>query len=104
MKYVYDFMFHLLSEYAKFLKFDVKVPPGAVELCSERMACPTGGSIRNFMTESMVESPSDALPCSLPPPYEALELKALMERKERVARQVEKWESEYWQKNLEKKP
>ncbi|XP_010058149.3 O-glucosyltransferase rumi homolog [Eucalyptus grandis] len=103
MKYVYDFMFHLLNEYAKLLKFDVEVPPGAVELCSELMACPAGGLIRKFMTESVVESPSNTLPCSLPPPYEALELKAFMERKESVTRQVEKWESEFWQ-NLEKKP
>ncbi|KAF8027034.1 hypothetical protein BT93_E0068 [Corymbia citriodora subsp. variegata] len=75
MKYVYDYMFHLLNEYAKLLKFETKVPPGAVEMCAEVMACPFGGSIRKFMDESMVMSPSDAPPCLLPPPYKPSDLK-----------------------------
>ncbi|XP_039168417.1 protein O-glucosyltransferase 1 isoform X2 [Eucalyptus grandis] len=96
MKYVYDYMFHLLSEYAKLLKFKTKVPRGAVEMCSEAMACPFGGSIRKFMDDSMVMSPSDVPPCSLPPPYKPDELKALQERKEKVTRRVEMEEARYW--------
>ncbi|KAI6707621.1 hypothetical protein NL676_010583 [Syzygium grande] len=96
MKYVYDYMFHLLSEYSKLLKFETKVPPGAVELCSEEMACRFGGSIRKFMEDSMVMSPGDALPCSLPPPYEPPELKALLERNEKVTRRVEMGEAQHW--------
>ncbi|KAL3737680.1 hypothetical protein ACJRO7_019249 [Eucalyptus globulus] len=96
MKYVYDYMFHLLSEYAKLLKFETTVPPGAVEMCSEAMACPFSGSIRKFMDDSMVMSPSDVPPCSLPPPYKPDELKALLERKEKVTRGVEMEEARYW--------
>ncbi|XP_030533474.1 O-glucosyltransferase rumi homolog [Rhodamnia argentea] len=101
LKFVYDYMFHLLSEYAKLLKFEVKVPPGVAELCSEAMACPADGLMRKFMVESMVKSPSDVLPCSLPPPYDPVEFKAFVDRKDSVTRQVEMWEAEYW-KNLEK--
>ncbi|KAL3737676.1 hypothetical protein ACJRO7_019245 [Eucalyptus globulus] len=34
-KLKFDYMFHLLSEYAKLLKLEVKVPPGMNDLCSE---------------------------------------------------------------------
>lgn len=101
LKFVYDYMFHLLSEYAKLLKFEVKVPLGAAELCSEVIACPADGLLRKFLAESMVKSPSDALPCLLPPPYDPVEFKAFIERKESVTRQVEMWEAEF-RKNLEK--
>ena len=102
MKYVYDYMFHLLAEYAKLLKFEVKVPPGAVELCPEVLAGPADNLIKKFMLESIEGSPSDSLPCSLQPPYKPLELKAFLERKEKATKQVEAWEAEY-RKNPKKK-
>ncbi|XWS49920.1 hypothetical protein CRYUN_Cryun12cG0044300 [Craigia yunnanensis] len=39
MDYIYDYMYHLLNEYAKLLKFEPRIAEGAVELCSEVMAC-----------------------------------------------------------------
>uniref|UniRef100_F6I5Z6 Glycosyl transferase CAP10 domain-containing protein n=1 Tax=Vitis vinifera TaxID=29760 RepID=F6I5Z6_VITVI len=39
MDFVYDYMFHLLNEYSKLLKFKPAVLPGAVELCLETMDC-----------------------------------------------------------------
>ncbi|CAK9180084.1 unnamed protein product, partial [Ilex paraguariensis] len=53
MEYVYDYMFHLLNEYAKLLKYKPTVPPGAVEVCSETMVCNAKGLDREFMIESM---------------------------------------------------
>lgn len=68
MDNVYDYMFHLLNEYAKLLKFKPTVPEKAVELCSERMGCGAEGLKKKFMMESMVKYPMDASPCTMPPP------------------------------------
>ncbi|KAF3968178.1 hypothetical protein ACB098_06G208400 [Castanea mollissima] len=71
MDFVYDYMFHLLSEYAKLLKFKPTIPPGTLEACSETMACLKDDKlwkIKKFMVESMVKTPRDTLPCTMPPP------------------------------------
>ncbi|BBN68226.1 hypothetical protein Prudu_339S000300 [Prunus dulcis] len=102
MDYVYDYMFHVLNEYAKLLKFKPTIPPNAVELCSEKMACLATGTCKKFMVESMVGSPSDELPCTLPPPYDPLALHDFLVRKANSTRQVEAWENEYWQ-SIEKR-
>ncbi|CAN6711095.1 unnamed protein product [Malus baccata var. baccata] len=96
MDYVYDYMFHVLNEYAKLLQFKATIPPSAVELCSETMACAANGTWKNFMVESMVKYPSDELPCTLPPPYDSPALRNFLERKANSTRQVEVWEDEYW--------
>ncbi|PON43071.1 Lipopolysaccharide-modifying protein [Parasponia andersonii] len=101
MDYVYDYMFHLLNEYAKLFKYKPTVSTGAVELCAETMACQANGAWRNFMVESMVKSPSETIPCSLPP-YDPHAAGVLLERKASSTRQVEMWENEYW-KNLNNK-
>lgn len=97
MEFVYDYMFHLLNEYAKLLKFKPQVPEGAVELCSEIMACPADGLERKFMIKSFVKSPSITSPCTIPPPYEPKVLGAFNWRKFNAMRQVEKWENGYWE-------
>lgn len=86
MKYVYDYMLHLLVEYAKLLKFKPEVPAGASEYCAETMACPISGLFRINMEDSLVKSPSDSLPCTLPPPYDPRELQGFMERKRNITR------------------
>ena len=99
MDYVYDYMFHLLKEYAKLLKFKPTIPRNAVELCSEAMACPAEGLERKFKEESMVKAPFDKGPiCNLPPPYDTLSLDALISRKVDSIKQVEMWERSYWRK------
>ena len=95
-------MFHLLNEYANLLKFKPSIPRGAVELCSETMACPAKGTWETFMVESMVKSPSDLTPCTLPPPYDPSSLLGFLKRKDKSIKQVEMWENKYW-KNLNKK-
>ncbi|GAV76459.1 Glyco_transf_90 domain-containing protein [Cephalotus follicularis] len=102
MGYVYDYMFHLLNEYAKLLKFKPSIPPGSVELCSEIMACPVNDTTKHFMVESLVMSPSDTLPCIMPLPYDPLDLKDYYERRTNSTMLVEMWENEYWG-NINKK-
>eukprot|EP00257_Ricinus_communis_P014058 XP_015571642.1 O-glucosyltransferase rumi homolog isoform X1 [Ricinus communis] len=96
MDYVYDYMFHLLNEYAKLLKFAPRVPEEAVEMCSEIMACPADGLEKKFMTESLVKSPRITRPCTLPPAYEPHVLGAFYRKKLNTLRRVQKWEDGYW--------
>ncbi|CAA7390934.1 unnamed protein product [Spirodela intermedia] len=92
MDTVYDYILHLLTEYAKLLRFQPSKPPGAVEYCAEFMACGATGRERTFMVESMVEVPREAGPCALPPPFDPEELSILARRKADSIRQVEIWE------------
>ena len=92
MKYVYDYMFHLLSMYAKLLKYKPTVPPGAVEFCPDSMACSVEGLRKDYLIESMVKSSLDIGPCIMPPPFNLVELKHLLEKKDHVLEQVGVWE------------
>ncbi|KAL5565625.1 hypothetical protein UlMin_028789, partial [Ulmus minor] len=104
MDRVYDYMFHLLNEYAKLLKFKPTIPSGAVELCVETMACPTIGPWKDFMVESMVKSPSQTTPCNLPS-HDSNVVGDLFRRKVSSTKRVEAWENEYWRnRGLNKKP
>ncbi|KAF5175252.1 O-glucosyltransferase rumi-like protein [Thalictrum thalictroides] len=96
MEYVYDYMFHLLNEYSKLLKFKPSIPEKAVEICPETMACRAEGLKRKFMMESMVKSPSDTMPCNLPPPMDPLTRLSFKRRKENSIRQLEMWQNKYW--------
>ncbi|GLU00645.1 hypothetical protein SLE2022_179950 [Rubroshorea leprosula] len=103
MDYIYDYMFHLLNEYAKLLRFKPKVPRGATMLCAEIiMACHESGNWKKFKEESLVTSPRDTVPCAMPPPYNATELREFLDTKANSVRQVETWENEYWQ-NINKR-
>ena len=96
MEVVYDYMYHLLNEYAKLLRFEPEIPPNAVELCPETMACKEEGVWRKFMEEGLEKSPSDRLPCDMPPPYDPQSFREFVEKKDNLTRQVEMWEDEYW--------
>ncbi|KAL3536833.1 hypothetical protein ACH5RR_000199 [Cinchona calisaya] len=102
MEYVYDYIFHLLNEYGKLLKFKPTIPPNAIEFCAESVACPAEEIWRKSMEESLEKSPRNMLPCTLPPSYDLDELKALNDEKFMLTKQVEKWENEYWKNNLTK--
>lgn len=97
MDYVYDYMFHLLSEYAKLLKYKPTVPEKAFELCSESMACPAEGFSKQFMTESLVRGPALSNPCTMPPPYDPSSHHSFIEKRDNGIKQAETWEKEYWQ-------
>ncbi|VVA11104.1 PREDICTED: O-glucosyltransferase [Prunus dulcis] len=97
MDYVYDYMFHLLNEYAKLLQFKPTIPQKAIELCSEAMACQAQGTEKKFMMESMVKGPAVSNPCTMPPPYGPASLFAVLRRNANSIKQVETWEKKYWE-------
>ncbi|KAK9202361.1 hypothetical protein WN944_017571 [Citrus x changshan-huyou] len=97
MKYVYDYMFHLLIEYAKLLKFEPRIPNEGKKVCAQKLASSQNGLGKRFMVESMVNSSSETLPCTMPPPFEPLSLKAFFENNEMIKRQVEMWEKDSWE-------
>ncbi|KAL0671924.1 hypothetical protein Bca4012_034628 [Brassica carinata] len=96
MEHVYDYMFHLMNEYAKLQKFKPEIPWGATEITPDSMGCPATGRWRDFMEESMVMSPSEASPCEMPLPYSPAEFREVLERKANVTRQVGLWEDQYF--------
>lgn len=96
MERVFDYIYHLLNEYAKLQRFDPIVPQNATEICSESLACPLDGLWRKFMEEGLEKSPSYSDPCILPPPYDPQQLKTFVEQKVNATKQVRSWESEYW--------
>ncbi|PON51697.1 Lipopolysaccharide-modifying protein [Parasponia andersonii] len=94
MEYVYDFMFHALNEYAKLLKYEPTIPPGATELCSESMVCQANGLAQEFMIESMVKGPVDSGPCTMPPPYDPSSLSSFLQRNTNSTKEVELLENQ----------
>ncbi|CAI9101789.1 OLC1v1039203C1 [Oldenlandia corymbosa var. corymbosa] len=97
MEYIFDYIFHLLNEYSKLLKFKPEIPPKATEVCAESIACPADELWRKSMEESLEKSPSNTNPCSLPAAYDPEELKAFIDEKAKLTMEVERWESEYWE-------
>ncbi|KAH9611084.1 hypothetical protein KSS87_018987 [Heliosperma pusillum] len=96
MDYVYDYMLHMLTEYAKLLKFKPTLPQNAVELCSETLVCNAEDYQKRILMGSLVTSPSDKSPCAMPPPYDPVSLLSQLRRKNNAEKQVEKWEKNYW--------
>ncbi|EER87863.2 protein O-glucosyltransferase 1 [Sorghum bicolor] len=92
MDYIYDYMLHLLTEYAKLLRYKPTVPEKAVEICTESMACPAQGMHRDCMMDSMERQVASFNPCTLPPPFTPEEAKEIADREAEVLRKVEKME------------
>lgn len=97
MKYVYDYMFHLLHEYAKLLKYKPSVPKGSVEVCSEMLICSTTTKelLWKFMKQTEVKggaADSISIPCSLQPPFDQTTLQNLLVRKANLTKHVESLE------------
>ncbi|CAN6247633.1 unnamed protein product [Urochloa humidicola] len=92
MDYVYDYMLHLLTEYARLLRYKPTVPENAIELCPESLACTAQGRERQFMMESRERYVADYEPCTLPPPFTASELRDIAHRQEEVLRKVKRME------------
>lgn len=96
MDFIYDYMFHLLTEYAKLQRFKPSVNPNTVEFCAETMLCDGKGREKEYRMETLVKGPAVASPCKMPPPFEPRELVMLKRRKENSRKQVEAWETTYW--------
>ncbi|MFQ6637032.1 hypothetical protein Gotur_012882 [Gossypium turneri] len=98
MRNVYDYMFHLLNEYSKLLKYKPTVPSKARRICVESTACKQKGVWKEFLFQSLVKSPSNKPPCELPPPYEPQAIQASMDKIDNIDKQVENWGNVYWNK------
>ncbi|XP_022964397.1 protein O-glucosyltransferase 1-like [Cucurbita moschata] len=96
MELVYDYMFHLLNEYSKLLKFRPSVPAGAVELRPETLIGAAEGLHKKFMEDSLETSPNKSEPCDLPP-HDPTVLKEFQNKKLNALKQVEAWEKDYWE-------
>ena len=66
MTHVYDYMLHILREYAKLQDFKPKIGSDLIELCPEAFLCATPPNERPFLEASMVHAPSQSSPCILP--------------------------------------
>ena len=95
MDYVYDYMLHLLTQYARLLRYTPTVPEGAVELRAEALACPARGRERDFMMQSRERYVADYEPCTLPPPFTAGELRDMARRDQEVRDRVKRMTMEY---------
>lgn len=67
MDRIYDYMYHLLSEYAKLQDFKPTPPSSALEVCAESVLCYADDKQAAFLKES-TSFPSPSPPCTLPPP------------------------------------
>ncbi|XP_057446197.1 uncharacterized protein LOC130738269 isoform X1 [Lotus japonicus] len=94
MDYVYDYMFHLLSSYAKLFRYKPSISAQAIELCVESMVCNAERFEKKFMMESLVKGPKNTMPCTMPPPYDPPSFNAQLRRKEGTIQQVESWEKQ----------
>jgi protein glucosyltransferase len=92
MDYVYDYMLHVLRQYAALLRYRPTVPEKAVELCPESLACPAQGRDREFMMQSRERYMATYEPCTLPPPFTAKEVREMAAREADVRRKVAKME------------
>ncbi|KAK7380308.1 hypothetical protein VNO78_32816 [Psophocarpus tetragonolobus] len=97
MDYVYDYMFHLLSSYAKLFRYKPSISANATELCVESMVCGAEGFEKKFMMESLVKGPAITSPCTMPAPFDPPSLYAHLQRKQSSIQQVESWEKSYWE-------
>ncbi|XP_059654226.1 uncharacterized protein LOC132300938 [Cornus florida] len=93
MEHVYDYMFHLLNAYAALQKYKVTIPPRAMKICSETMACKVRGMERKFKLESLVSSPAERNPCTMPPPFDPPTLRSFLQRKANLTKKVEMLEA-----------
>ncbi|XP_073064320.1 uncharacterized protein [Primulina eburnea] len=100
MDYVYDYMFHVLNQYATLLTYKPTVPEGAVEICSESISCPAQGLPKEYLDESMVGGFVDSNPCTMAPPYDPASFQSFLRRKDEETKKVEALEKQYRERQI----
>jgi len=65
MSNIYDYMFHILNEYSKLLKYKPSVSEKAAEYCSETIFCFANEPEEEYMKDSAVITASPSAPCKL---------------------------------------
>lgn len=66
MNRIYEYMFHLISDYSKLQDFKPTPPPTALEVCVESVLCFADEKQRMFLNKSFT-FPSHKPPCNLKP-------------------------------------
>lgn len=63
---IYEYMFHLISEYSKLQDFEPTPPPTSLEVCEESLLCYADDKQRAFLRRSAA-SHAQTPPCNLKP-------------------------------------
>jgi len=66
MDRIYEYMFNLISEYAKLQDFKPTPPPTSLEVCVESLLCYADEKQRTFLRKSTT-FPAQTPPCNLKP-------------------------------------
>ncbi|KAF6153612.1 hypothetical protein GIB67_027479 [Kingdonia uniflora] len=91
MERIYDYMYHLIKEYAKLQDFKPAPPESAQEVCAESVLCFADSSQRQYL-EMSATTPSSSPPCTLPPADHNL-IESWVQKKKRVISDVQKLET-----------
>ncbi|KAL5710201.1 hypothetical protein ACHQM5_020793 [Ranunculus cassubicifolius] len=98
MEKVYDYMYHLINEYAKLLNFKPSPPPSAQVVCSESVLCYADPRSTEFLKKSSAK-PSSSLPCVLQVADSGL-VESWMQNKRKVISEVHEMEKAFGQQNM----
>lgn len=91
MNRVYDYMYHLLTEYSKLLDFKPTIPASALHICTESLLCFADSKQQQFLERSTAfASPSP--PCNLQPANSDL-IKNWIKQKRETIRDVQNMEN-----------
>ncbi|KAL5814779.1 hypothetical protein ACOSQ4_025420 [Xanthoceras sorbifolium] len=92
MDRIYDYMFHLITEYSKLLDFKPSPPSTALEVCSDSLLCLADPKAKQFLERSTT-IPSPTPPCKLQPADGNL-IRNWMQQKKNVINDVETMKSQ----------
>ncbi|KAB1201429.1 KDEL motif-containing protein 2 [Morella rubra] len=87
---VYDYMFHLITEYSKLQDFKPVPPSSAQRLCSDSLLCIADYEQRQYLQQSTT-FPSQAPPCTLQPADRNV-IKSWKQQKKKIIKDVEDME------------
>ncbi|KAA8543732.1 hypothetical protein F0562_022091 [Nyssa sinensis] len=87
MDRIYDYMYHLITEYSKLQDFKPVRPSSAQEVCAESLLCFADDKQRQFLKRS-VSYPSQTPPCTLQPSDSNL-IKSWIEMKRKIIKDVQ---------------
>ncbi|EEF36767.1 protein O-glucosyltransferase 1 [Ricinus communis] len=88
MEGVYDYMFHLITEYSKLQVFKPVLPSSALEVCADSLLCFADPKQKQFLERSAA-FPSPKPACSLQP-ADGNAIKSWLQEKQRVMEDVRK--------------
>lgn len=68
MDRIYDYMYHLITEYSKLLDFKPTRPSSALEVCADSLLCFAADEKQRDFMERSTTFPSSTPPCKLQSP------------------------------------